>query len=82
MQGFFFFKNLIIYKLVVGEYAGGVSRLGGINFSLPNPVSIHREYLRRALLFWPSELQVEWCIRSLTKKKILGARYWRILDPK
>jgi hypothetical protein len=44
---------------VVGEYAGDYG------FWLPNPVSIHREYLR-------SRLQVEWCICILQKIKILG----------
>jgi hypothetical protein len=41
---------------VLGEYASDQG------FWLPNPVSIHREYLR-------SRFQVEWCIQKLQKNE-------------
>ena len=43
-------------KPVVGEYAGDHG------FSLPNPVSIHREYPR-------SRFRVEWCMQTLQKNE-------------
>ncbi|TSC55625.1 MAG: hypothetical protein Greene041639_560, partial [Parcubacteria group bacterium Greene0416_39] len=43
----------------VGEYAGDYG------FPLPNPVSIHREYLRL-------RFGIEWCMQKLQKMKLLG----------
>ena len=57
--------------MVVGEYAGDYGPEGetlfphGVNFPLPNPVSIHREYLRL-------RFRVEWCMQKLQKMKLLG----------
>jgi len=48
--------------MVVGEYAGDYG------FSLPNPVSMHREYLR-------PRFRIEWCMQKLQKTKILGAKH-------
>lgn len=58
-----FYANLIS---VVGEYVGDQG------FRLPNPVSIHREYLR-------SRFQIEWCIQKLQKMKILGIGYGPVI---
>ncbi len=46
-------------RVEVGEYAGDYG------FSLPNPVSIHREYLRL-------RFRVGWCMQTLQKMKLLG----------
>lgn len=47
----------------VGEYAGGYG------FPLPNPVSMHREYLRL-------RLQIGWCMQTLQKNE---ATWYRVL---
>ena len=54
--GVFICQKTGILKLVVGEYADGYG------FPLPNPVSIHREYLR-------PRLEIEWCMQKLQKNE-------------
>jgi hypothetical protein len=48
--------------LVVDEY------VGGYDFPLPNPVSMHPEYPR-------SRLWIEWCMQTLQKMKLLGVEF-------
>jgi len=54
------FLYMLKSYLVVGEYASDQG------CSLPNPVSIHREYIRL-------RFDIEWRMQKLQKMKILGA---------
>jgi len=55
-EDFFIWYNLLLSKAVVGEYASDQG------FLLPNPVSIHREYLRL-------RFEIEWCMQHFTKNE-------------
>jgi len=69
VRGFYFLIWFCVkIFLEVGEYAGDQG------FQLPNPVSIHREYLR----LW---FRVEWCMQHFTKMKLLGIGCYGITMP-